>query len=467
VRIYHARERPDGDGRTIQCQVKLATLGQHFSGKPDNPRENISMNKYLLIGIEIARNSAGFSPRPSMIPHQFQIRLSSLLTVFLVSTVFVFPDSVRGDTAPPQAELRTFRLHNSPHSADISPDEESVVIECTIKSEGVHTGTKGFAERVQLWNFRDDKLVAEFRLPPIEVKADANGNYRDPIRSERFVRFSRNGNMVVALIDQKIHVLRTADMAELQSIQPAAPKESKVRALEVSPTSDVAAVLWITDDRHGRVEIYDLASGASLQRWETPPGSIEFTRGIVWHPDGKLLLLAIPNMWPCMSPTNHPDVFGFDVATGAIKYKLTTGLLTGSIAVTVDGRVLAVDENCLGVFANHDPKLRVFDLSTGKKIREVSGRGAGVRYLVSSSADGSRFLAFTGKVKMQFDWGDGVPRDERIDETFSVWNLSNYEGIVTSQNLRGLNAQGLRLSPKGGYVVSIGKASSVYQLPPH
>jgi WD40 repeat protein len=139
------------------------------------------------------------------------------------------------------------------------------------------------------------------------------------------------------------------------------------------------------------------------------------------------------------------------VVTGAIKQKFTTGLLTGSIAVSADGRVLAVDENCLGVFANHDPKLRVFDLSTGKRIREVSGRGAGVRYSVSSSADGSRFLAFTGKVKRKFDWSDAVPQDVRADGTLSVWNFSNYDGIVTSQNLPGLNAQGLRLSPKGGY----------------
>jgi WD40 repeat protein len=445
---------------------KTGTLRQHFSSKPGNPRENISMNEHLLIGVEIATNSVGFLPRPSMIPYQFRRRQSSLLTAILVSTVFVFPDSVREDTEPSQLELQTFRLHNSPHSADISPDEESAVIECTFKSEGGHTGTKRFAEVVQLWNFKDDKLVAEFRLPPIEVKADANGNFRDPLRGERFVRFSRDGNMVAALIDRKIYVLRAADMVELQSIQLAAPKESKVRALEVSPTQDVAAVLWITDDLHGRVAIYDLASGTPLQSWETPLGWIEFTRGLAWHPSGKLLLLAVPNVYPCMSPDIQPDVFAFDVATGIIKHKFTTGLLTGSIAVTADGRVLAVDEGCLGVIANHDPKLRVFDLSTSKKIREISGRGAGVRYSVSISADGSRFLAFTGKVKMKFDWSDGNPYNVRVDETFSVWNLSNYEGIVTSQNLPGLDAQGLRLSPKGGYAVSVGKTSFVYQLPP-
>ena len=88
-----------------------------------------------------------------------------------------------------------------------------------------------------------------------------------------------------------------------------------------------------------------------------------------------------------------------------------------------------------------------------------------MRYSVSISADGSRFLAFTGKLKAGFDWLDAVPYDVRVDSTFSVWNAHNYQGIVTSQNIPGLNASGLRLSPKGGYVISIGKASFIYELP--
>jgi len=36
---------------------------------------------------------------------------------------------------------------------------------------------------------------------------------------------------------------------------------------------------------------------------------------------------------------------------------------------------------------------------------------------------------------------------------------------VTSQNIPELNAWGLRLSPKGGYAISIGKASFIYELP--
>jgi hypothetical protein len=59
----------------------------------------------------------------------------------------------------------------------------------------------------------------------------------------------------------------TADMKELQSFQLSAPNEFKVRAMEVSPREDVAAVLWVTERLPGRIDIYDLASGATVQSW--------------------------------------------------------------------------------------------------------------------------------------------------------------------------------------------------------
>jgi WD40 repeat protein len=142
----------------------------------------------------------------------------------------------------------------------------------------------------------------------------------------------------------------------------------------------------------------------------------------------------------------------------------------GEIAVTPDGRVLAVDNDCVGVFRNHDPKLRVFDLNTGKKIKELSGRGGGVRYEVSASRTGDRAVADTGIVKDRFDWGDMVPSDVHVDSTFSVWNIKTYEGVATSQNLAngarrhsdGRVQVRLRISSNGGFVL---KGSNIYELP--
>lgn len=88
-----------------------------------------------------------------------------------------------------------------------------------------------------------------------------------------------------------------------------------------------------------------------------------------------------------------------------------------------------------------------------------------MRYVVSASANGNRFLAFTGIMRMHFDWADGVPTDRAIDETFTVWNAADYSVVATSQNIPGLKSSDLRMSAKGAYAVSYGKASFVYELP--
>lgn len=406
--------------------------------------------------------------------------IAMIVSTSFVSAVFIVFSLAAADSAlgnSPQQQLKTYALHNSPNSADISPDEQLVVTETTNKNDGADSGTKTFAEVVQIWKFKEDKLIAEFTAQRVQVKASSKNYFSDPVDGARIVRFSPDGSVVVALVDQTIHVLSATDLTELRTIPVAAPDTTRkihgrtiiskpsIHAVEISPNGKVVAVLWVTEMLYGRIELYDLSSGRNQLSWETPQGWIHFTRELVRHPNGKLLLIAIPNETPCLSPGNEPDVFAFDAETGAIKHKLTSGLLTESIAVTADNRVLALDSNCLGVFKNHDPKLKVFDLVTGKHLLDVSGRGTGVRYLVSASADGSRFLAFTGKMKTKFDWGDFVPQDVIVDSTFSVWSLTNYQGIVTSQNIPGLSAWTLRLSSKGRYAVSSGKASFVYELP--
>lgn len=382
------------------------------------------------------------------------------------------------DTPPPQNQLKTYPLHNKPNSADISPDEILVATECTLEKDTADPKTKTLVEEVQLWNFKEDRLVAEFPLQQEDSRVFGKGHVINSVRGAKSIRFSPDGRFVVASISQTIYVLRANDLSEIRTIPLLPPTsetrtirgketvfEPELRDMEISPNGNVVAVLWVTNLLYGTIDLYDLSSGNRIQSWRTPQGWVASTHELTWSADGIILLVAIPNLPPCMSPGSLPDVFAFDVRAGAITQRFRTGLLAGSLAVAPDGRALVVDMNCLGVFANHHPKLKVFDLSTGKHLRDVSGRGFGVRYLVSASADGTRFLAFTGKMKAGYDWGDFVPYDKVVDETFSVWDLKNYEGIVTSQNIPGLRGSGLRISPKGGYAVSYGRASFVYELP--
>jgi len=66
---------------------------------------------------------------------------------------------------------------------------------------------------------------------------------------------------------------------------------------------------------------------------------------------------------------------------------------------------------------------------------------------------------------MRFDWGDAVPRDHIIDETFSVWDSKGYAGIATSQNVKGLMRSSVRLSSHGRFVIVCGGVNAIYELP--
>jgi WD40 repeat protein len=384
----------------------------------------------------------------------------------------------------PQRELKAYVLHENPNSADISPDESFVVTELSRREPADDPSTGKVSDVVQLWDFRNDKLVAENIL---RVKISERRGPPTYWRSE-YVRYSADGKIVLVYLDRFLYVLRADDLQEIRRISipgpPAEPRtyngkhgvhsftiDSEVTSLEVSPVRGEVAIVWARGPTYSLIDVIDFDS-VKHNPWNTRKrglGGIN-PKAVAWTSDGEYLVVAVPDVFPCGRPSSAPDVFVVDPASGAIKSKLSTGLLVGDIAVTADGRLFAVDHDCVGVFVNHDPKLRVFDLRTGKKLKELSGRGTGVRYAASASRNGNRVVAYTGIVKAKFDWGDMVPFDKHIDAVFSVWDLSNYELLVTSQNLaqrtsghfRVAGQIPLRMSPKGGFVLQGG---AIYELP--
>ena len=370
--------------------------------------------------------------------------------------------ALRAQAAVPHKELKIYALPENTNSADISPSEELVVTARAERNDPALSPDKRSASVIQLWKFKEQKLIAEV----------SDVGYRIPI-----VRFAPDGSNIVAVLGGTIHVLRVPDLVQVLSFPITYPAEMErtsrlgptekpfVRQIELSPNGDRVAIFWMSQSLlDGQIQIYGLPSGVEQGHWDTPDRYIYFTKGFVWNPDGKSILIAIPNESPCMSPGHRPDVFAFNAETGDVITTLTSGLLPGNVAVSSDQHVLAVDQNCLGVFKNHDPKLEVFDLKTGKHLRSVSGP-SGARYRVFASADGARFLAFTGKMKVSFDWSDAVPYDKVVDEKFTVWNLRTYQEIATSQNIPGLKDSEIRLSAKGKYAISYGKSCFVYELP--
>src|SRR5260370_1720234 len=406
----------------------------------------------------------------------------SFTTAIFVVLLFGGVDVIRTEFPAPQKQLKTYSLPIDTKSADISPDEQLVVTVFTVKKDRAESGGTPYSDFIQLWNIKDEHLVAEYSAASPDVRISSSryvgSDVAYPPEGLRVVRFSPDGRMVWALIGRTIHLLRSTDLTEMRSIHLVKPDDVtrtvhgktfagryEIHSMELSPGGDVMAVLWVRETRYGKTQLYNLAVDAIAANWDTPEGWISYAGSLMWHPNGKLLLIAVPNQQPCRYANNRPDVFAFDAQTGAVRHELTTGLQVGGIAVTSDSRVLAVQRSCFQLSKRSGRQLGVFDLSTGKHLRNVSGRETGMHDSVSVSADGSRFLAFTGDVKTKFDWLDATSYGVVVDETFSVWNLANYDGIVTSQNIPGLERSGLRLSSKGKYAVSFGGASFVYELP--
>jgi WD40 repeat protein len=384
----------------------------------------------------------------------------------------------------PQRELKAYVLHENPNSADISPDESFVIAELSRREPTNDPSAEKVSDLVQLWDFRNDKLVAENILRVNIIQKRKPLTY---LRSE-YVRYSADGKIVIVYLDRFLYVLRADDMQEIRRISITGPTaeartykgkhgthafsiDSEVTSLELSPTQREVVVVWARGSSNSWIDVVDFDS-AKQTVWDTRErglGSMN-PKAVGWTSDGGHLVVAVPNVFPCRRPLDAPDVFVVDPVSGTIENKLSTGLLVGDIAVTADGRLFAVDYDCVGVFVDHDPKLTVFDLHTGKKVKELSGRGTGVRYAASASRNSNRLAAYTSIVKAGFDWGDMVPFDKDIDATFSVWNLSNYEVLVTSQNLpertsgrfRVAGQIPLRMSPKGGFVV---QGRAIYELP--
>lgn len=382
------------------------------------------------------------------------------------------PESTNKHAAPPQMELKTYALYGGPNAADLSPDERVAATEITRRVTANDPETKDVEEIVELWDFKSDKMTAEVRLMTTNVREKTKGYVPDPNRSNRVVRFSPDGTKVVALVASRIFVLDATKVDVVREIaletsgNASPPHEPLFRTMEISPDGEKIAVATMVGDLRGRIDIYSLDSGKRVEGWEVSEGWAGLGSSPVWSTDSKTIVVAAPGTSPCGAPNGLPDIFAFDSETGTITGRWTSGMLVGSVAASGDGRLFAVDRNCLGVFRNHDPKLKVIDVATGNIRDEISGRGDGVRYMVALSGDGKRLLAFTGKIEMQFDWGDAVPRDRVVDETFSVWDSKSYAGLATSQNIPGLMRATVRLSSHGRYTIVCGRANAaVYELP--
>ena len=169
---------------------------------------------------------------------------------------------------PHSMQLRAYALRNSPNSADISPDERFVVSESTLKTERSDPNGQRFSEVIQVWNFKEDALLAEF------AATEGVPGPPDTAQGAKIVRYSPDSRVVVALLNQTVYILSATDLAKLRTIsltRPGIPTQNYagmvvdiktfVSSLEISPDSKTVAILWASDFTFGRIELLAFLQG--------------------------------------------------------------------------------------------------------------------------------------------------------------------------------------------------------------
>jgi WD40 repeat protein len=367
-------------------------------------------------------------------------------------------------TAPPPT--RTYEIPGNAVTADISPGVRLVALHEVEYEPGNTADARRVVDTVRLWDFKESRLVSRVILRTANFPE--KGTSTRALRSERFVRFTPDGRFLTCYIEPFLIILRADDLSEVRRIRLVPDDTDKyVYALALSPRNALVAVSLapIKDYVEGEVRIIDL-EGAVAAHWKTRPSPMFADRsrkGIAWHPDGTLLVIALPNEMPCNRPSRDPDIFAYDVSTNSQVRSFRTGLLVGEIAVSADGKLFAVDTNCRGIFSNHFPPLRVFDVKTGKSLQEIKAKPSGVRYVVHASQDGRRIVAFTGHIKARMDFLEVT--EVVVDRTYSVWSADSYALIAKSDDISGLREETMRLSRTGKYLLVGGKSWAVHELP--
>jgi len=123
-------------------------------------------------------------------------------TAAVIAFSLLAGEVARCEFPPPQKQLKTYVLPNNTKSADISPDERLVVTECIEKRGGMQS-----QPRKHLWTSCNSgilRTVKWLRSSPrrsLMQKAAEGHFFAGTVASARFVRFTPDGRLIVALID--------------------------------------------------------------------------------------------------------------------------------------------------------------------------------------------------------------------------------------------------------------------------
>jgi RNA polymerase sigma factor (sigma-70 family) len=162
--------------------------------------------------------------------------------------------------------------------------------------------------------------------------------------------------------------------------------QDRVIAVAYSPDGRwIATAAW-----DGTARLWDARTGKEVRRLDlpAPQGFTAHLTQILFSPDNELVVVAR------QAPPNEPSVIVWNRRTGE-KVREFPGGGDGSVAISPDGRLIACGGWGRDAQVNNPGVVRLFELATGKPVRELHGHQSRID-LLAFSPDGETVIAHVG-----------------------------------------------------------------------
>lgn len=416
--------------------------------------------------------------------------MSVIRALAWISTlIFAIPWFSNTGLATGEQQQNPFRVYKLTsgwgyYGAAFSPDERFVAV---IASKGsVENQETQVTKAIQIWDFRDTKLVSEKilsrkRLPRPTGPYDERISLYGYARSGSVILLGCNGHLV--LLDSKtLDEIREVDlgMSDWPKVAPDSSADSFVKEVATDRNGDrVVVLLQWGRGGGGELRVYDLNSGNLVRRWDynslrKNDRNADFG-GADIAPNGQWVAASVIPfvLGEGVLHTWDRNVFVLNVDSGATAVAINTGYPTGHVcfAPTDPLSLLTVSADNFDRQRSSKDTIKIWDPTNGRLLRELAKPAEGVHFQVQVSLDGRVVLGYTGLEKFRGHWWRGQEEMGFLAyDQFSIWNLAKGNIIVSSPEIQPAEShREFLLSPRGNVVllypeVAGGKTLTFYEL---
>ncbi len=351
--------------------------------------------------------------------------------------------------------------------ADLSPDGRTVAV-CILRRASV--GADQVFVDAEVWDVRAKKMLAKRTL-------SHRVNFTVTTAEWGQVRYTSDGQVLLIYDGELLHVVKAGNLDEIARIDlglPSLPREAEVVGLVVPRNFNRWAAVLVSRGlgKGGSARVYDLQTGHLVRIWEIEKGYPEYGARMAWSPDGKRLAISLLPFLPGQRKLTKDDknLEVVDVASGKILEQLNTGYLAGPVAYAGDSKLLTATAEMAWMLPAGSHSIKVWDLATGRMLRQIQAPPMGVRGSLEVSADGHRVLGYIGAEESAGPVGDPESSFDIFEQRFRIWALPSGRVLATSPALPKASKRAqLRTSAKGNAVLVYWKYPDnpilIYEVP--